>query len=293
MAILRSPRGCPWDRQQTHGSLRPFLLEETYEALDAIDRGDLEHLAGELGDVLFQCVFHAQLAVERRQFEIGDVIEAVTAKLIRRHPHVFTPDGRPLPASARRRQAAGSPGAVVEQWTRVKAREQTAAGQSARVLSGIPKSTPALTRAHTIGARVASVGFDWPAADDVLEKIEEEVRELRAALREGPARMREEMGDLLFTLANLSRKLDIHAEEALARANEKFVSRFDRLERELERAGRDVHSVTGRELEAAWIRVKAAETTPARPTARRSPARPTPAGPPSAAPAGGGRRSRR
>ena len=293
MAILRSPGGCPWDRRQTHGTLRPFLLEETYEALDAIDRGDLQHLAAELGDVLFQCVFHAQLAVERREFDIGDVVEAVTAKLIRRHPHVFAPDGRPLSASERRDRGAATSGEVLEQWARVKAREQAAAGQSARVLSGIPRSTPALTRAHTIGARVASVGFDWPTAEDIVAKIEEEVRELRAAVAEGPRRMREEMGDVLFSLANLSRKLGIHAEEALARANDKFIDRFERLERDLERAGRDVHAATSPELEDAWARIKAAETTPARATGRRSPARRPAPDSPRAAPARRGRRSRR
>jgi MazG family protein len=292
MAVLRSPRGCPWDRQQTHRSLRAFLLEETYEVLDAIDRDDLDHLAGELGDVLFQCVFHAQLAVERRHFEIGDVVEAVTAKLIRRHPHVFSPEGRPLSAAERRRQA-GTPEAVLEQWTRVKTRERTDAGQPARVLSGIPRATPALTRAHTIGARVATVGFDWPGPDGVLDKIEEEVRELRAAVHESPARMLDEMGDVLFSLANLSRKLGIHAEEALARANDKFIGRFERLEVDLEQAGQDVHSVTPPELEAAWTRVKGAEATRARSTSPRTNARRAASHPPTSAPAGRARRSRR
>jgi MazG family protein len=292
MAVLRSPRGCPWDRKQTHGSLRPFLLEETYEVLDAIDRGDLDHLAGELGDVLFQCVFHAQLAVERGRFEIGDVVEAVTAKLIRRHPHVFTPEGHPLSAEERLRRA-GTPEAVLEQWTRLKARERTDANQTARVLTGIPQSTPALTRAHTIGARVATVGFDWPTPDGVLDKIEEEVRELRAAVRESPTRMLDEMGDVLFSLANLSRTLGIHAEEALARANDKFIGRFERVEVDLEQSGRDVHSVTPPELEAAWSRVKAAETTDAPPTPPRRPVRRAAPRAPTSAHAGHGRRSRR
>jgi ATP diphosphatase len=252
--------------------LRPFLVEETYEALDAIDRGDLDELATELGDVLFQCVFHAQLAVERGRFEIADVVERVTAKLIRRHPHVFRPDGRPLTAAERRRRAA-TPEAVLEQWTRVKAGEQQGAGLQARVLAGIPRALPALTRAHTIGARVATVGFDWPAAADVIDKIEEEVRELRAALRNGRAQTVEEMGDLLFSLANLSRKLGVHAEEALAKANDKFTNRFGRLETHLERSGRNVHTVTPPELEAAWAIVKAREANgraaPSSPRPRR------------------------
>jgi MazG family protein len=237
-------------------------------------------------------VFHAQLAIEARRFDIGDVVQTVTAKLIRRHPHVFTPDGQPLSAAARRRRA-GTPGAVLEQWTRLKARERTDAGQPARVLTGIPRSTPALTRAHTIGARVATVGFDWPTPDGVLDKIEEEVRELRAAVHEGQARTLDEMGDVLFSLANLSRKLGIHAEEALARANDKFENRFARVEADLDQAGRDIHAVSPTELEAAWRRVKAAETTSAPSSRPKAPARGAARRAPRSAPAGPARRSRR
>jgi len=221
MAILRSPRGCPWDRRQTHESLHPYLLEETYEALDAIARGDLDALPGELGDVLFQVVFHAEIAASAKRFDAADVIEQVTAKLIRRHPHVFTPGGRTLRTRRRR-----TPHAVLEEWERIKAREQTAAGRDAGVLAGIPRMLPALLRAHKIGKRAATVGFDWPQADAVIDKVEEEVRELRDASGRGREQTLEEMGDLLFSLANLSRKLGIEPEAALRQANDKFTRRF-------------------------------------------------------------------
>ncbi len=198
MATLRSPRGCPWDRQQTHASLAPFLLEETYEALAAIDRADPDALPGELGDVLFQCVFHAQIAAEAGQLDLADAVEAIVAKLIRRHPHVFTAAGRPLSraARARRRRTIGTAQAVVGQWEQLKAGEQARAGARKRLLTGVPAALPALARAHEIGVRVAAVGFDWPATGQVVEKIEEEVNELKAAWAEGPDRVAEELGDL-------------------------------------------------------------------------------------------------
>jgi nucleoside triphosphate diphosphatase len=283
MDTLRSPRGCPWDRQQTPQTLRPFLLEETYEALDAIDRGDLDGLCGELGDVLFQCVFQSQIAVEAGRFEIADAVNAITEKLVRRHPHVFTPAGRPLTAAARRRREARTAGAVLEQWERIKAREQSDAGEKKRVLAGVPKSMPALLRAHEIGTRVGAVGFDWPNAADVVAKIEEEVRELRDALAESPARAAEELGDVLFSLANLARKLGLEPESALRIANDKFTTRFAALEGRFEAEGRSVHDASNDELEAAWARVKApTPTAPASTSAlARSGLRP------------GGRRSRR
>jgi MazG family protein len=254
MATLRSPRGCPWDREQTPETLRPFLLEETYEALEAIDRGDFEDLRGELGDVVFQCVFQAQIATEARRFTMTDVLEAVTAKLIRRHPHVFTADGKPL--AARRRGPAKTPTAVLEQWEQIKAREQTAAGAKTRLLAGVPRSLPALLRAHEIGTRVAAVGFDWARAADVLDKIDEEAAELREALSTNPARAAEEFGDLLFSIANLARKLNIEPESALRQANDKFTSRFEKLEGRFERAGASIHGATLEEMEDAWKIVK-------------------------------------
>ncbi len=258
MTALRSPAGCPWDREQTPQSLRPFLLEETYEALEAIDRGDLDGLGAELGDVLFQCVFQAQIAAEERRFDITTSIQSIIDKLIRRHPHVFTPDGRPLAARRRRRSGVRSPTAVLTQWEQVKAKEQHAAGAKARILAGVPRALPALLRAHEIGTRVAAVGFDWPGASDVMDKIEEEVRELRGALTEGPARAAEELGDLLFAIANLSRKLGLESESALRAANDKFTARFSAVESLLEARDRTVHDATLEEMEAAWTTIKAA-----------------------------------
>src|SRR6185295_16716248 len=169
MDTLRSKQGCPWDRKQTHRSLRPFLLEETYEALEAIDREDWAALPGELGDVLLQCVFHAQLGAERGRFDIGDAVEAIVDKLIRRHPHVFTASGRPLARRDARRRAIRTPAAVKEQWAEIKARErtrtQTAGDPPTRVLAGIPRTLPALLRAQQIGTRVAAVGFEWARTD--------------------------------------------------------------------------------------------------------------------------------
>lgn len=254
METLRSPAGCPWDRKQTHESLRPFLLEEAYEAVDAIDRGDLDALPGELGDVLFQCVFHAQLASERGAFDLADAIEAIVQKLIRRHPHVFSPSGRPLTRSAA--TTPTSPAEVLEQWEQLKAREQQAAGERGRVLAGVPKALPALLRAHEIGSRVAAVGFDWPRTDQVLDKIDEEVRELREAVTESPARAAEEFGDLLFSIANLARKLGIEPESALRMASEKFTRRFEGVEAQLDADGTSVHEASLDEMEAAWQTVK-------------------------------------
>jgi len=261
MTILRSPHGCPWDRKQTHESLRPYLLEETYETLDAIDRGDFDALSGELGDVLFQVVFHAEVASSEGRFDIVDVLDAVTTKLVRRHPHVFTPAGRPLPVR-RQHSRVRTPEAVVEQWERIKTREQTEAGARTRVLSGIPRALPALLRAHKIGSRAAAVGFDWPNAGAVLDKIEEEVRELRAAIGEGRARTVEEMGDLFFSLANLARQLRIEPETALSLANDKFTRRFDAVEALLEAGGRNVHEASVDDLEKAWNSVKREPAAP-------------------------------
>ena len=256
MQTLRSPEGCPWDREQTHASLRSHLLEETYEAIETIDRGDMEALPAELGDVLFQCVFHAQIAAEEGRFDIADAVDAITGKLIRRHPHVFTASGRPLGSASRRRNRIRTATAVKEQWEQIKAGEQAWAGVARRVLKGVPGSLPSLQRAHEIGRRVSAVGIDWARAADVLDKMDEEVRELRAAVAEGPARASEEMGDLLFSIANLARKLGIEPESALRMANDKFTRRFDALEAWFEARGRSVHGAALEEMEAAWGEVK-------------------------------------
>jgi MazG family protein len=273
MHDLRAPGGCPWDRRQTHESLRPYLIEETYEAADAIDRGDLDALTAELGDVLLQVVFHAELGREAGRFTIEDVIEAIATKLITRHPHVFTPDGRRLP---RGRTHVKTPGAVAEQWERIKRREQHTAGTPTGLLTGVPRALPALLRAHKISSRAASVGFEWDRPADVMDKVEEEVRELREALTESEGRAREELGDLLFSLANLARKLRLEPEAALSRANDKFTARFQAMEHWLARRGRDVHAASLEEMEAAWTAIKKAPATPARArSGRTSPRRPT------------------
>jgi nucleoside triphosphate diphosphatase len=250
MARLRGPQGCPWDREQTLASLRPFVLEETHEVLEAIDRGDADALRGEIGDLIFEGVFLAQVCADAGDFTVADSLRAINAKLIRRHPHIFDPSGRPLE----------TPTEVHQQWEQIKAREQSDAGQRRSVLQGLPKSLPSLLRAYEIGTRVAAVGFDWARTEEVVDKIEEEVRELRAAVEtEGAARSEEEMGDLLFSIANLSRKLGIDPESALRKANEKFTRRFEAMEERLHARGASVHGATLDEMEREWGIVKDAE----------------------------------
>jgi len=251
MARLRGPQGCPWDREQTLESLRAFLLEETHEVLEAIDRGDTDALRGEIGDLLFEGVFLAQVCADEQRFTVADSLRAITEKLIRRHPHIFDPEGRPL----------DTPREVHQQWEQIKAQEQADAGERRSVLRGLPKSLPALLRAYEIGTRVAAVGFDWARAADVVDKIEEEVAELRRAVAsEGPARSEEEMGDLLFAIANLARKLGIDPESALRTANEKFTTRFTALEDRLHAQGRSVHDASLEDMEREWAAVKAAHS---------------------------------
>jgi MazG family protein len=246
MIRLRGADGCPWDREQTVESLRGFVLEETYEVLDAIDRGDHDALREEIGDLLFEGVFLAQIEADAARFTVADSLRAVSDKLIRRHPHVF--------AEARGVDTAGK---VVEQWEQIKSREQKDAGARRSVLKGMPKAMPALLRAYEIGTRVAAVGFDWARTEDVVDKIEEEVAELRHAVAgEGRERAEEEMGDLLFSIVNLARKLGIEPESALRKANEKFSTRFEALERHLEAEGRSVHKATLDEMEEAWGKIK-------------------------------------
>jgi ATP diphosphatase len=247
MVRLRGPQGCPWDREQTLESLRAFVLEETHEVLDAIDRGDTAALRGEIGDLIFEGVFLAQVCADAGHFTVADSLHAITTKLIRRHPHIFDPAGRPL----------DTPGEVHQQWEHIKAKEQADSGERRSVLRGLPKTLPSLLRAYEIGTRVAAVGFDWPKAMQVVDKIEEEVGELREALAtEGAARSEEEMGDLFFAIANLSRKLGIDPESALRRANEKFTKRFTAMEDRLHAQGRSVHEATLEEMEREWEAVK-------------------------------------
>ena len=247
MARLRGPQGCPWDREQTLESLRSFVLEETHEVLDAIDRGDTDALRGEIGDLIFEGVFLAQICADAGHFTVADSLESIAAKLVRRHPHIFDPSGRPL----------DTPGEVHQQWEQIKAREQADAGQRRSVLSGVPRALPALLRAHEIGTRVGAVGFEWARAADVVDKIEEEVAEVRQAVAsEGPIRTEEEMGDLLFSIANLARRLGIDAESALRKANEKFTKRFTAMETGIADTGRKMPAMSLEELEAEWQRIK-------------------------------------
>ncbi len=250
MARLRGPGGCPWDHEQTLESLRGFVLEETYEVLDAIDRGDHAALLGEIGDLIFEGVFLAQIEHDEGRFTVADSLRAIGTKLIRRHPHVFGKKASSVP----------TPGQVLEQWEVIKAREQKDAGERRSILRGVPKALPSLLRAHEIGSRVAAVGFDWARTSEVVTKIEEEVAELRRAVEsEGQARSEEEMGDLLFSIANLARKLGIEPESALRKANEKFSARFDALEHAFESRGQSIHDATLQEMEAEWQTIKAGE----------------------------------
>jgi MazG family protein len=259
MRTLRAPGGCPWDREQTLASLRPFVLEETYEVLEAIESGSPEPLREELGDYLYEAVFLAQISEEAGAFTIGDAIDTICDKLVRRHPHVFA-------------RGAGDAGItseqVIERWETMKARERAegrAPASSTRrtTLSGVPKTLPALLRAYEISARAAAVGFDWARPTDVLDKIEEEVAEVRKEVESGAtgqlSRAEEEMGDLLFAITNLSRKLGIEPEAALRQANEKFTRRFDAMEEAFAAHGKHLGEATLEEMEAEWQRGKAAE----------------------------------
>jgi MazG family protein len=255
MRALRAPGGCPWDREQTVGSLRPFVLEETYEVLEAIEGGTPADLREELGDYLYEAVFIAQISEEAGHFSIGDAIDAICDKLVRRHPHVFArADG----------EASITTEQVIERWETMKAREREAEGREPKkrrtTLSGVPKTLPSLLRAYEISARAAAVGFDWARPADVLDKIEEEVAEVRREVEAGAtghlSRAEEEMGDLLFAIANLSRKLGIEPEAALRRANEKFTARFEAMEDAFRSRGRSLPDVTLEEMENQWQRAK-------------------------------------
>jgi MazG family protein len=253
MATLRGPDGCPWDREQTIDSLKPFVLEETYEVLEAIDRHDHAALCEELGDFVFEAVFLAQLEAEAGAFTIADSLQRVADKLVRRHPHVFK--------RGEGEAALDTAGQVRRRWEEIKAQERSGGAKPKTLLSGIAPALPALLRAYHIGVRAASAGFDWTTPGDIVDKIQEEVDELREVVdAEGEAdqaRAEEEMGDLLFSIANLSRKLGIEPETALRKANDKFTKRFDTLEKALNKSGRAMKEMTLDELEAEWQRVKA------------------------------------
>jgi MazG family protein len=252
MATLRGPAGCPWDREQTIDSLKPFVLEETYEVLEAIDRHDHPSLCEELGDFVFEAVFLAQLEAEAGEFTIADSLQRIADKLVRRHPHVFK--------RGEGEAALDTAGQVRARWEEIKAQERGASPKPKSLLSGIAPALPALLRAYHIGVRAASVGFDWTTPGDIVGKIQEEVDELREVVAVDGAvdqmRAEEEMGDLLFTIANLSRKLGIEPETALRKANDKFTKRFGALEKSVADSGRAMKDMALEELEAEWQRVK-------------------------------------
>jgi len=248
MVRLRNPvSGCPWDLQQDFRSIAPHTLEEAYEVTDAIERGDLESLRDELGDLLFQVAFHAQLASERGAFGFDDVVAAICDKLTRRHPHVF--GGVPV-------ADAGEQSRV---WERLKAEERKAQGQGSGVLAGIPVALPALSRARKLGRRAADAGFDWPDASGPRAKIDEELAELDGVIVEGrnAGRLEAELGDLLFSVVNLARHLDVDPETALRRANERFERRYAHLEQALAARGIDPGAAALELLDRLWIDAKA------------------------------------
>jgi len=251
MALLRSPEGCPWDREQTIDSLKPFVLEETYEVLEAIDGHDHPALCEELGDFLFEAVFLAQMEAEAGHFTIADALTGISDKLVRRHPHVFarTEGDAPIDTADK----------VLTRWEEIKRQERGLVKNEAKkktLLSGIPATLPALLRAYEIGIRAKSVGFDWNKVSAVIDKIQEEVDELREVVAGGIApsaeHAEEEMGDLLFTIAHLSRQLGIEPETALRKANDKFTKRFGSMEGAVEASGRTMSDMTLDELEAQW-----------------------------------------
>ena len=266
VATLRGPEGCPWDREQTIETLTPFVLEETYEVVKAIDRLDHADLREELGDFVFEAVLLAQLESESGHFTIADSLTDVCDKLVRRHPHVFARDETG--------NALDSVDQVRTRWEEIKAQER--AGKSAgkpatpgSLLSGIAQALPALLRAFHIGTRAASVGFDWTHPGRVVDKIQEEVDELREVVEAAGVttplldrdRAEDEMGDLLFTIANLSRQLGIEPETALRKANDKFTRRFETMERRLAATSRAMRDMTLEELEEQWQRAKAEDPT--------------------------------
>lgn len=252
MSRLRGSEGCPWDREQTRRSLKAYLVEETYEVLEAIDRGEIEPLREELGDLLFQVVFHAQIATERGEFTMADLLGTLTDKMVSRHPHVF--------GSA----TVETPRDALAQWEAIKGRQAAEAGRPRSVVDGVPRALPALLRAQRLQNKAARVRFDWPDAQAAWEKVEEEMRETAEALASGDAAsLREELGDLLFSLVNVSRLSAIDAEDALQAANEKFRRRFGAMEADLLARGASIGQASAEELERTWEATKARERGPA------------------------------
>ncbi len=248
MARLRGPHGCPWDREQTRTTLKPFLIEEAYEVLEAIETGDAPGLEEELGDLLFQVVFHVRLAEEAGEFTMAGVLARLVDKMTRRHPHVFG-DAR-----------VGTSSEVLARWEAIKQREAEASGHRRSIIDGVPRSLPSLLRAQRLQAKAARVNFDWPDARAAWTKVEEEIRETGDAIASGDARrVREELGDAIFSLVNVARLSSIDAEEALQAAVEKFRRRFSEMEANLTARGKSLGAVPQDELDRAWEAAKAQE----------------------------------
>jgi tetrapyrrole methylase family protein/MazG family protein len=241
MARLRAPGGCPWDREQTFDSIKPYTLEETYEVMDAIDRRDWRGLAEELGDFILQAVFYAQMAEEEKLFAIGDALDAINEKLVRRHPHIFGSE------------TAETPEDVMRIWGEVKASEKKDKDKDASLLSGVPRALPALVEAQQIASRAAGVGFDWENREQVIEKLHEELREFENA---PPEEQEGELGDLLFVLVNIARFAKVDPEQALRKTNTKFRQRFGYIEQKLAERGRKLTESNIGEMEELWQEAK-------------------------------------
>ena len=260
VAKLRAPGGCPWDREQTHETLLPATVEEAYEVAEAARSRNEAHFREELGDLLLLVVMHAEIARESGQFNINNVIAEITEKLIRRHPHVFGPVAAGVPPAKRSSTAAGTAattaGAVLKQWEAIKREEKK---DDQHYLASLPRALPALMRAQKAQSKVARVNFDWTELRDVIAKVEEELVELKEAIRsEDEKSIEDEIGDLLFAIVNLARKCKLDAETALQTATDKFVGRFNSLEDELRARGKKLGDVDLAELDAIWNQVKAA-----------------------------------
>lgn len=244
MRLLRSESGCPWDREQNHESLKKYLIEETYEVLEAIDLKDKDKLCEELGDVLLQVVFHAQVALEEKTFSMEDVITGVCKKLVLRHPHVFG------------EVKADTPDEVLVNWEAIKKKEKGLESQTS-VLKDVPKNLPALMRSYKVQQKAAQVGFDWDSIDDVFKKIYEEIEELKDVYKSNNVeRITEEMGDSFFSLVNLSRFLDVSPELALSGTTNKFIKRFEYIEKESSKSGKKLEDMTLEEMDMLWEKAK-------------------------------------
>lgn len=249
MKILRSDKGCPWDREQTFATIAPYTIEEAYEVREAITNQDMTSLKEELGDLLFQVIFHAQMADEEKAFNFEDVCDALSMKMVRRHPHVFgSGDNR---TSEEQTQS----------WERMKAEERKAKTENSGVLDGLALALPALMRAEKLQKRAARVGFDWPDLEGVVDKIAEEAREVADAMKsENADHIEEEVGDLLFAVTNLARRLDVDSEKALRRTNDKFIKRFSYIETKAREENRDIVDMNLEEMEKYWQEAKTAKS---------------------------------